>query len=386
MAEQVFTAAEREAIWRAHAGKCAYTREILDISSFHIDHVLPEALRNDPPQMHATLKKLGLPGDFNILGWENLLPSRPSANLQKGANVFDSAHVHFFLGIAAGKKPDVLRYLEIIDRRKNRGRAIFLLQQCLERGELSAREVADILEKYSEAPEAIFELVQGMHFADAEEVKVVTLADIEALRDRAMHFGENSGMDSLVLTSDEKGERIVRTCREYEQALSEGFYAYTTVDIKVASRFEHQCGLLNALESARPPSSSFVSHPKVGVLDLAIMPISFFPYFGDTGPGHSANVTYQNKVDEGALVIKRVSHNLLQIEEPHGMGQQLVEVVRADFNGDGIEDILLFEYCYATEGTLGYGLVRIITRTSSTGMFETVSCTRSSDEDGGGDA
>jgi len=67
-----------------------------------------------------------------------------------------------------------------------------------------------------------------------------------------------------------------------------------------------------------------------------------------------------------------VSQNLLRIESA-AMGQQLIEVARADFNGDGIEDILLFEYCYATGGTLGFGGIKIITRLSSDGMFELVS-------------
>jgi hypothetical protein len=51
------------------------------------------------------------------------------------------------------------------------------------------------------------------------------------------------------------------------------------------------------------------------------------------------------------------------------MGQQLVEVARADFNGDGIEDILVFEYCYATHGTLRYGGIRLLTRATADGMF-----------------
>ncbi len=57
------------------------------------------------------------------------------------------------------------------------------------------------------------------------------------------------------------------------------------------------------------------------------------------------------------------------IEEPRGMSQMLLEVTRADFNGDGLEDILLFEYCRATEGTYRYGSVKYVTRTSPDAMF-----------------
>lgn len=372
MAEQSFSAAEREAIWRAHSGKCAYTRELLDISSFHIDHVLPESMGNDPAAFTETAKKLGLSDGFDLRGWENLLPCRPGANLQKAANVFEDPHTHFFLGIAAAKKQDVLGHLAVIERRKNRGRAIVLLQQCLERGELSAQEVADILQKYGEAPEAIFQLIEGMKFADSEEVKSVARDDIDALRDRPIRFGEDSGIDGVTLTNDANEERFVRTCREYDDAVSAGFYALTNLDIKMSSWFEHQCGLLNALQSATPPVRSFISRARVGVLNLEMIPYSFFPQVAAHEEAGEIAGTYQDKVDDGSMVIKRVAPNLLQIVEPGGMGQQLIEVARADFNGDGIEDMLLFEYCYATEGTLGYGRIRIITRTSETGMFETV--------------
>ena len=137
--------------------------------------------------------------------------------------------------------------------------------------------------------------------------------------------------------------------------------------------FRHQCGLLKALRAATTPQQSFISNPKVGVVDLKVLPVSFFPIIGE----ESANLefldgTYQSKVDAGVLVVENACQNSLRIREPEGMGQSLVEVVRADFNWDGIEDILLFEYCYATHGTFGYGGIRILTRKSIDRQFETV--------------
>ncbi len=258
MSKQSFTAAQREAIWLAHASKCAYTRELLDISNFHIDHVIPEMLVEKPDLRAETLTKLGMPQDFDLLGWENLLPCRPGANLQKSANVFDPAHVHFFLGVAAAKKPDVIDNLNKIEQRKTRGRAIILLQQCLERGDLSVDEVAQVLEKYREVPEAIFELLQGMQFVDAEEVTTVSKTDLETFRDRPVRLGENTHINGLTLTNDENEECLVITCREFEKALSQGFYAKTTFDMKMATWFEHQCGLLSALETADAPAQSFL--------------------------------------------------------------------------------------------------------------------------------
>lgn len=38
-------------------------------------------------------------------------------------------------------------------------------------------------------------------------------------------------------------------------------------------------------------------------------------------------------------------------------------------DGDGIEDMLLFEYDYATRGTFGAGNIRVLTRKSVDGLF-----------------
>jgi len=372
LSSQSFTAAQREAIWLAHSCKCAYTRETLDVSNFHIDHIIPESLKENPVLMAETLSKLGLQQDFDLLGWENLLPCRPGVNLQKSVTVFELPHIHFFLGIAAAKKQIVIDNLLKIERRKVRGRAIILLQQSLERGEITTEELAQLIEKYTENPEVIFELLQGLRFADAEEVLAVSNADIEELLNRPIRFGDNTDLDGLSLSNDENEERLVATCREYEEALSQGFYANTTFAIKMATYFEHQGGLLRALEKANTPKESYIAKPKVSIIDLSLMPLSLFPVMGETQDIIDDKISYQDKVDDDSLVIKRVSQNLLRIESA-AMGQQLIEVARADFNGDGIEDILLFEYCYATGGTLGFGGIKIITRLSSDGMFELVS-------------
>lgn len=343
------------------------------MSSFHIDHVLPESLAGNPAEFEATLIKLGLGREFDLRGWENLLPCSPGANLQKSAIIFDPAHIHFFLGIAAAKKPNVITFLKRIELRKSRGRAILLLTQCLERGELSADEVSGILHQYEGAPEAIFELLEGIRIADAEEIRVVARSEIESLRDRPLWFGPNREIEGITLVDDANKERLVRTCREYEEAVADGFYALTSLAMKVSSWIEHHCGLLNWLQHASAPSASFISDPRRSILDLNLIPYSFFPQIGGLDTVEELSVSYQDKVDEGSLVIRRVSNNLVKVVQPRGMGQQLVEVARADFNGDGLEDILVFEYCFATEGTLGYGSVRIITRSSPTSMFEMVS-------------
>lgn len=371
MSTQKFSAAEREAIWLAHEKKCAYTRELLDVSSFHIDHVVAESLATDPAELAKVQVDLNLAADFDIFGYGNLLPCRPGANLQKGSLVLDKAHTHFFLGIASSKVKEIEAHLVRLEKRKIRGKAIILLQQCLERGDLSPEEVSRILQEHSEQPEQIFELIEGMQFADLAEVRFIAKAEIEALRDRSIRLGENDHIEGVTLTNAADETRQVRTCREYDEAIKEGYFAYSNFDIKMSTWFEHQCGLLKSLQAAKTPTQSFVSDPRVSVIDLDLLPFSLFPIVGLEGAAEP-DATYQSKVDDGTLVVKRIRQNILQIEESEGMGQQLIEVARADFTGNGVEDILLFEYCYATHGTLGFGGIRVLTRTSATGKFESI--------------
>lgn len=368
MSTQKFSAIEREAIWRAYSEKCVYTRGLLDISSFHIDHIIPETLLDDPSELDKTLKACGLDNTFDVRGWENLVPCQPGANLQKSSIVFDPSHVRYFLGVASARKADVVEQIAKIENARKRGKAVVLLQQALETGKLTPDEVAQILQQHIGEPDEIFELLEAMTLVDSTEVRAIARSELEDLRDAPVNLIPDQGLNGVELTGPSGDKRTCRTCREYDTAMNEGYYAYTTFDIKMATRFEHQCGLLKALQVAKTPTQSFVSKPRVSVLDLNLMPYSFFPVL-TKHEDDAETKSYQDLIDSGELVVRRIRGNMLTVEELEGMGQVLIEVTRADFNGDGIEDILLFEYCYATHGTLGFGGIRIITRLAADAMF-----------------
>ena len=344
MSKQKFSPAQREAIWKAHDGKCAYTRTLIDVSSFHIDHIVPEGLADDPQAFAEARATLKLPDDFDLFGYNNL---------QKSSQIFDEQRAQYFLAIASGKRPKIEENLQRIERRLARGKGIILLQQCLDRGDLTPDQVSTFLR---ETPDQVFALLESLSFVDMEEITRIKNADIDTLRDLPVKLGENDDITGLTLTSDSGYQCEVRSCREYDIAISKGYYPQTTFDIKMSAWFEHQSGLLKALQAASFPLESYISDPRAGIIDLDLMPFSMFPRMEEPEDGHQSNETYQDKVDDGTLVVKRIRHNMLR-------------VVRADFDGDGIEDILLFEYCYATRGTMGFGGIRVVTRLSYAGRF-----------------
>ncbi len=373
MSKQKFSAELREAIWNAHNKKCAYTGCLLDVSNFHIDHIIPERLAANPDEFRELATSLGLDDNFKISGSENLLPCHPGANLRKGGDVLDSPQTHYFLDLASRHKKKIVKNLSHKKELYDRGKALILLQQGVESGEITFEDVAEIFNESERNSDDIFQLIERLHFVDHSEIQSIARSDIKELRDRPIRLGKNSHLEGVSLTdpNDEKAKILVQTCREYDEAIKAGYYAFTTYDIKTSVFFEHQCGLLNSLRTASTPEQSFISNPRVGIVDLNFIPYDLFPDLADEGENRVPDQSYQDKVDDGTMIVKRTSQNTLVVEE-EGMGQQLVEVARADFTGDGFEDILLFEYCYAIGGTLGFGGNRILARTTADGLFETV--------------
>ena len=166
--------------------------------------------------------------------------------------------------------------------------------------------------------EVTFELIKDIKFADGTEVKSIAKADIDDLRDLPVWMGENDLIDRLRLTHKQKETLHVRTCREYDSAIERGYYADTGFEVKMSVWFKYQCGLLNALETATIPRKSFISEPKVGVINLELLRFSFFPYLGERSSREAARdskKTYQNMVDAGVLKVQRAEKDVLQIED-----------------------------------------------------------------------
>ena len=175
--------------------------------------------------------------------------------------------------------------------------------------------------------EAIFKLTESIKFADGTEILTVGKSDIEALRDLPIHMGGNE-TDGVTLMEQETDKIHVRTCREYDSAVEQGYFPYTTYDITMESFFKYPCGLLNIFHTAKYPEQSFIVSPTEGILNLELLPLSFFPV--------------------------------------------LTEVARADFNGDGIEDILLSEAVYAIRGSFRTYKITILTKKSMDGKYEKI--------------
>ena len=213
-----------------------------------------------------------------------------------------------------------------------------------------------------------FELVTPIEFADGSEKTSFTKAEIEALRDLPIYMGGNKFNATLGNNGD---RRVVRTCREYDAAILAGYTPVSNADIGLAAFFKYPCGTLQLLERATRAKRSFLPQE---LFDLKLLPLKLFPIVTDYEQRYGRDIkgeTYHDQAQKGELEV---------IEQaPHRFGckddrakQYLTEVVRADFNGDGIEDILFSEATYSIGGTHRTYNLLILTRKSNEAKYEKV--------------
>ena len=226
--------------------------------------------------------------------------------------------------------------------------------------------------KTPQASNVTFQLIENIQFADGTTVESIAKDEIDTLRDLPIRLGENDHIDGVTLTKTRDDKVYVRTCREYDDALKQDYYPSSNFDVKMSFFFKHPCGLLNALKKADLPKQKFISDAKVSILNLELLPFEMFTENlarKSSWDERDLETTYQDKIDNQELVITEKSQNVFHVEG-FGMGQMLKEMVRADFNNDGIEDVLLFEYHHVTKGTFAYGGIIVLTRKSTNGKFE----------------
>ncbi len=222
----------------------------------------------------------------------------------------------------------------------------------------------------------VFQLTTELEFDGRKVSGQIHKFEIEGLLDLRVRNGDSAPESryGVELTREGGRNKLVYTCREWKKATSEEWYAATTYDMAMESSFERTCGLLFALQKAQAPRLSFISQPRVGVGDLDLLPTDVLATM-DSEPRKELEA----RAKRGLTVAKLVERGEAKLErrEPNqiiltfaGLTQRFEEIGRADFNGDGIEDIMIFSGGRVVGGTMGYSDHLILTRRQPTGPFE----------------
>jgi hypothetical protein len=189
VADQRFTHAFREALWRAFGKVCFYCELPLDFAAMEIDHLIPESTA--PDDLKSLKARLGLPDGFSVTGYENLAPACSNCNGRKRALALADGALMIKLAEIAARRPNLSQELERRRASRDLDAILRLIQNSIDDGKFSASDLARHLsflelhpdgfygssgkDRTTPSPETRF---TGMHFLD--EGSVLLSASVEA--------------------------------------------------------------------------------------------------------------------------------------------------------------------------------------------------------------
>lgn len=141
MSKKTFSAAQRHAVFTVHGGRCYICRDIIDMATFQVDHVLPEWLADSPSRFNEVAHLLGRPADFALDSYENSLPACVRCNNLKRARPWDpSLLVQLWLQRAADTSQRANELEHKMVSQREFARAVSVLQRVAESDQLSSSE------------------------------------------------------------------------------------------------------------------------------------------------------------------------------------------------------------------------------------------------------
>lgn len=220
--------------------------------------------------------------------------------------------------------------------------------------------------------EIIFKITEPFEFRGRTVSGALRQSEIPRLLDLPVRNGDTDPKNryGVQMTTPDHKQNTVYTCTEWKKAREEQWYAATTYDMAMESFFIETCGLLFELQNAKAPTESFISNPHVGLENLDLLPAGMLSSIDDRqDPDHLRRMTISEVVP--TKDVEKKSNELLVLSYGD-LQQSFSECARADFNGDGIEDIFISAHFHAEGGTMAYSDFLILTRTRPRGPLELV--------------
>ena len=175
-----------------------------------------------------------------------------------------------------------------------------------------------------------------------------------------------------------EGKLPAFSCQEWAQSRAVGLDgSFNTYERTMESFFIDTCSILFAMKDAKPAKRSFLANPRVGLSNFNLLPVSVLSSLsGDAEVDKLAakGVRISNAGREVKVLHKTKDSARFQYDfdpetKKYYSELYLEEKGRADFDGDGIEDIFVSSAEYATEGTFRYYDYFLLTRRSASSGF-----------------
>lgn len=363
MSTQKFSAIERRAIFDAYTGRCLYTGDYLDISDFHIDHIIPESIKEKPTEFSELKKKLGLGDDFNINGYENLCATAPRINRLKSNHTGNPNNTRFYLDVALRNKNKIIDLISKIEKKISVGNLNNFICQAVEKSKVDIPEIINLISQ-SNIKIKEFNVGNLVSFYVGDSLDTISNEQLSVILKREMPH-------SIRLTKlDESSPEsvVISTPLEFEKYTKLDFHPDSMYDCGFAIHYRCLVSLIRLLEKAKPFKNSHMKN--VGVCDINLIPSTLAPQIQERSSVLIDNsATYGTWVDVGHIVIKNVTSSSLHVSA-FSSGQIITEITRASFDGKGREQILAFISEHALEGTHRYGYCAIFDRASDSSVFK----------------
>lgn len=356
----------RAALWQVYKNRCFYCTEPLDWSSYQIDHIVPEWLKDDPEKLAELIQEFGLDSDFDLNVSYNLVPAHIQCNNRKSGKIFEKSTTLYFVQLSKEKQKVLSKEIESIRNKKNKGTIFAKVQAALANGLISHNEMAQLL-KTAKENQWSAKSVELPHEIDYIEGVIQTFylnGDYYWLANKAIPDNE------IDMINDKGDQQSPKSLKEFNKAIEDGYYPKTNADIRNASGFTFLASFLKALTKAAISQISFVEEPRITLLNLeCLSPTLLMDMEDNLKPYIEKGCSVQDLIDEGLVKVKDPFQYEVCLEYDN-FEVSLREHFRADFNNDGIEDIFVQTWTNAVGGSLGFGDTIILTRYSNKHLLE----------------
>ena len=221
---------------------------------------------------------------------------------------------------------------------------------------------AGYIHELSENDAAKFLLSRKLTFLGGAELDEIDQTMVESLKDLTIASGDY--VPDLILTSkDETERRAIKTVREYDAAISQGFFARTGKDMKLQGWFVLTSDVFKALATAKPARLSHFCPGSEALHDASTLSADLARELRD----EALTGTIQDIVSDKGFRLDLSSPYSLTVER--NFRTYIQEIFRADLDNDGLEEMLVAVHRRAIGGTLAWTSTMVLGRDSETALI-----------------
>jgi hypothetical protein len=269
--------------------------------------------------------------------------------------------------IAQAKLATIRSLIPQLEIKSSREKLLALVEAALQSGNTDLGELVEVAVKTSKFPlNTTVEFESGTWEVKADPEK------INKLLDEPIVLHVEGGWEGVRFTDGKGAELSIRTCREFKSAIIAGYYPSSNNELKVSFILATANAVLEAASCAKLAPISYIRSPRLGVTNLDLLPGLLAPtQWSDASEiiSESDTNSIQTLLVKGIISTYTSSDDCVTIE-CESQGVTLTELMRADFDNDGVEEILVQSHYYFKGGTFRHLWVGLLRRRSLDSMFE----------------